>query len=479
VAASLHRIDGSRTPAPPQRILIVTEDVLTRRMAGPAIRAWQFADALAGAGHDVVLATTSSTCERSSDRFAAEACNVVRLGELEAWCSVVIVQGFVLERVPVLRATDKVLVVDMYDPLHFEALQLNASRPEPDRSVNVAATVRVLGEQLHRGDFFVCASEKQRDLWMGFLSAAGRVNPSNCDADPSLRRLIDVVAFGLPDRPPEHDRAALKGVYPGIGQNDEVVLWGGGVYDWLDPLTAIRAVDIVRRTRPSVRLFFLGVRHPNPVVEESPRLAEARILAGELGVEGTHVFFNDDWVAYEDRHNYLLEADVGISLHVEHVEANYSFRTRILDYMWASLPVIATGGDNFSDVISRNGIGTVVPSEDAAAVAEALRTLLDDPDERRAISGRSAAVARQFVWSEVLRPLVAFCNNPRRAPDVGSLLPYPPVPRTGPPAPVEARELTTAMRLANAFDRGGARALAQAALRSGRRRLAGWRRSGT
>jgi glycosyltransferase involved in cell wall biosynthesis len=448
-------------------------------MAGPAIRAWQFADALAGAGNDVVLATTSPTCERSSERFAAESCDAGRLGELEAWCSVVIVQGFVLERVPVLRDTDKVMVVDVYDPLHFEALQLNAARPEPDRSVNVASTVRVLGEQLLRGDFFVCASEKQRDLWMGFLSAAGRVNPANCDADPSLRRLIDVVAFGLPDRPPEHDRAALKGVYPGIGEDDEVVLWGGGVYDWLDPLTAIRAIDIVRRTRPSVRLFFLGVRHPNPVVEESRRLTEARALADELGLRGAHVFFNDDWVAYEDRHNYLLEADVAISLHLEHVEAAYSFRTRILDYMWASLPVVATGGDNFSDVISRNGIGTVVPSGDASAAAHALEALLDDPESRRTMRQRTVAVARQYVWSEVLRPLVAFCDDPRRAPDVDSLLPYPPVPRRAAPAPAEAARPTAAMRLAKAFDEGGATGLVSAALRSGRRRLSGGRRSGT
>ena len=38
----------------------------------------------------------------------------------------------------------------------------------------------------------------------------------------------------------------------------------------------------------------------------------ARTLSGELGLTGTHVFFNDGWVDYDDRQNYLLDADVGV-----------------------------------------------------------------------------------------------------------------------------------------------------------------------
>ena len=39
---------------------------------------------------------------------------------------------------------------------------------------------------------------------------------------------------------------------------------------------------------------------------------------------------------------YLTEADAGVSTHHEHIETTYSFRTRILDYLWASLPIVAT-----------------------------------------------------------------------------------------------------------------------------------------
>jgi glycosyltransferase involved in cell wall biosynthesis len=447
-------------------VLIVTDDVLTHKMAGPAIRAWQIADALSD-DHEVVLATTSPTCERHSDRFVTEAGDQTRFAELEQWCDVVILQGYVLNHVPVLRHTDKVMVVDLYDPLHLESLELTRDQAEPDRSNNVASSVRVLREQLSRGDFFVCASEKQRDLWLGFLSAVGRVNPATYAPDPTLRRLLDVVPFGLPDHPPQHTRQTLKGVVPGIDAADEVVLWGGGVYDWLDPLTAIRAIDKLRARRPSVRLYFLGVRHPNPAIEESRTLVASRTLADDLGLTGSHVFFNEDWVVYDDRQDYLLEADIGVSLHVEHLETAYSFRTRILDYLWAGLPIVATRGDSFADLIVRDGLGIVVPGENVDAVEQALFDLLADPSRREDCRRAAAAVSPAFWWSEVLGPLVAFCANPRRAPDepqwTAANFPVAAAP-ADPTGPVALRrKLGTAFRLYRA---GGVQAvLATARLR--------------
>jgi glycosyltransferase involved in cell wall biosynthesis len=461
-----------RRPGEParQRVLIVTDDVLTQRMAGPAIRAWQIAEALSR-DHDVVLATTSPTCERSSSRFATESCDQARFAELERWCTIVLFQGYVLNHVPVLRDTVKVMIVDLYDPLHLETLELTGDQPEPERSVNVASSVRILGEQMVRGDFFVCASEKQRDLWLGFLSAAGRVNPANYQADHTLRRLIDVVAFGLPDHPPAASRRAIKGVVPGIGPDDEVLLWGGGVYDWFDPLTAIRAVDRIRKERPNVRLYFMGVRHPNPAIEESRTLVAARRLAGELGLTGTHVFFNEGWVTYEDRADFLLDADVALSLHVEHIETAFSFRTRILDYMWAGLPMVVTRGDTFADVVAREGLGEVVGGGDVEAVADAVTRLLADPGRRQACHDRAAAVAARFVWSEVLAPLVRFCADPAPAPDRSTLDAWPAA-QARPPQPAPEPTLPAAPPAGEASGRAGG------AGHFGRRAVAAYRRGG-
>ena len=171
------------------------------------------------------------------------------------------------------------------------------------------------------------------------------------------------------------------------------------------------------------------MRHPKPDIVESGVATEARRLAEELGLTGTHVFFNEGWVAYHERQNYLLESDVGVSLHLDHLETQYSFRTRMLDYLWAGLPIVATAGDGFAQIIATEGIGTVVPPGDVDAVAGALVALLADRHARETCRARAVAVASRFRWSAVLEPVVSFCAAPHHAPDA------PDWPGTGAPSP--------------------------------------------
>ncbi len=399
-----------------RRVVVVTGDPLGVKMAGPAIRAWEIAKALS-VEHDVVLATMGR-CAVEPKGFEAKSVSGRDLRQLEKWADVVIFQGLLLSIHPWLRRSEKVLVADIYDPFHLEVLEQERDKSEAARNQTLAACVNALNVQLKRGDFFLCASPKQRDLWMGQLAGLGRVNPATYDSDETLERLIGVVPFGVNDVPPVHNRKVIKGVVKGIGADDSVILWGGGIYNWFDPLTLIRAVDKLRRRRPDVRLFFLGLKHPNPDVPEMRMSVRARDLSDQLGLTGKHVFFNEDWVSYEDRQNYLLEADIGVSCHLDHVETAYSFRTRILDYLWAGLPIVTTDGDSFGDLVSKEGLGVAVPPEDVEALEAALFRLLDDADFREHCRKKVAEVAPSFTWPNVLKPLLDFCRTPRRAPDL-------------------------------------------------------------
>ena len=403
-------------PAPRRRILVATGDVLEAKMAGPAIRAWQIALALSRE-HDVHLVSTLA-CNLEHPRFAVSLVDDPGLTALVEWCDVVVFQGNLMAQHPTLRETDKVVVADIYDPFHLEVLE-QARDLAPENRLSVGrATVRVLNEQLQRGDFFLCASEKQRDFWLGQLAAVGRINLATYDEDESLRRLIAVVPFGVGDEPPTYSRPVLKGVVPGIGADDKVVLWGGGVYNWFDPLTLLHAVGRLRDRVPNLRLYFLGLRHPNPHVGEMRMAVSTRALADELGLTGVHVFFNEDWVPYEERQSYLLEADVGVSTHLDHVETAFSFRTRILDYFWAGLPVLCTAGDALATLVDERGAGLVVPASDVDALEEALFRLLTDDVLARECRKASADLAAELRWAQVLEPLVEFCRQPRRAPDL-------------------------------------------------------------
>jgi hypothetical protein len=399
------------------RVLVLTPDVLRARMAGPAMRAWHIAQRLAEE-HEVRLLTTSPYCEVSSATFLVAGVGAEGLAEAEVWCDVMILQGYVMYHHPVLAQSQKIIVFDIYSPLHLETLALTKGASGEARDAHVRLSVETLNHQLERGDFLICASERQRDLFIGQLCAVGRANALTYDPDPTLRRLIDVVPFGLPDDDAEHRQPALRGVVPGIGPDDDILIWAGGVYDWFDPLTLIRAVASASKKRPSVRLYFMGLQHPNPDVPPMQMAIDARALAGELGVAGTHVFFNDGWVEYSERQNFLLEATLGVSTHFESLETRFSFRTRALDYLWAGLPIVATEGDSFGELIEKEHLGLTVPPEDPQALEEAILRLLSDREMAEACRARVAEVRKNFRWSVVLEPLAAFCREPRRAPDL-------------------------------------------------------------
>jgi glycosyltransferase involved in cell wall biosynthesis len=416
VADELARLGAPDRAGPRRRIAVVTSDTLAPRMAGPGIRALQIARRLSR-DHEVVLATTER-CELEESGFRAVHVSERGLQELERWCDVFLFQGWIMAGREYLAHTDKVVVADVYDPMHLEQLeQGHDAEGERGRYEAVRNASAVLNEQLERADFMLCASSKQRDLWLGQLAALGRVNPVVYDGDESLRSLVAVVPFGVGDEPPVATRHAIRGTVPGIGVDDHIILWGGGVYNWFDPLTLIRAVDRLRHRLPTVRLLFLGMRHPNPGIPEMRMAVEAQRLAEDLGLVDTHVFFNQAWVAFEDRQNYLLDADVGVSTHLDHIETEFSFRTRILDYLWAGLPIVATDGDSFAEVIVREGLGEVVPPGDVEALDVALERLLTDRDQAAACKLNILRVIPTMRWAPVLEPLVDFCAAPRRAAD--------------------------------------------------------------
>jgi hypothetical protein len=164
-----------------------------------------------------------------------------------------------------------------------------------------------------------------------------------------------------------------------------------------------------------VRLFFPGPRHPyQEFVPDMAMRQRAVQLSETLGLSGRNVFWGE-WVPYHERQNYLLEADVGCSLHVESLESYFAFRTRILDYIWAGLPMVVTRGDEASEWVERYGLGVVVDYQDVEGVAEAITRLLSTP--REASQERFERARQDRSWEQSARPLVRFCLDPRRAPD--------------------------------------------------------------
>ena len=402
--------------------LIIAGDRVGERMAGPSIRAWEMARSLHARGLPVMLAAPGGVALDAPFECLAYDQRGETLREAASRAGAVVFQGLTLAQYPFLATIEAPLVVDIYDPFVLENLHARAEESASGRARSHVTDVAALNEQLERGDFFLCASEAQRDYWLGALTALGRINPLTYDDDPDLRRLVDVVPFGLPEVPAEATSTAsvLRGEHPGIGVDDRVLLWGGGIWEWFDPLTLIRAIGRVSESRDDVRLFFMGTRTPSLYSPKQTMAARAETLANELGLLDKHVFFNHGWVPYEKRVDYLLEADIGASTHLPHVETRFAYRTRLLDCLWSGLPMLVTEGDVLADLVEAHDLGRVVPPQDVEATAAALAALLDevsDPATRASRSERFAAVREAMTWERATEPLASFAASPYRAPD--------------------------------------------------------------
>lgn len=402
--------------------LLVSDDVVGARMAGPGIRAWEMARVLAGR-FDVALAVPEMSATAADEAFLKKASFEVFTHALNrpkdllrraAETRILVIQGYVLSKYPGLARRTGPLVADIYDPFVLENLFIHR-RKIPTLSGRTAVHFRDLGVfngLLRRADHFLVASDRQKDLVAGALLALGRIGPEEAEDGAGLERLLSVVPFGISEEPelPTSGAAGeeFKSLFPQIAARDILLLWGGVLSDWYDPKTLLLALARAREADSRLKLLFLSTSHPNPAVPVMEAAGEARRLAAGLGFPDDVVIFNDAWLEYDKRGPVFGRADIGVSIHRTHCETRFAFRTRMLDYVKHGLPIVATEGDVFADWIREKQLGRVVPSGDIEHLAQALAGLAGDAAERTAIRGRMAAFRGEFLWNRTVAPLVRY-----------------------------------------------------------------------
>ena len=121
-------------------------------------------------------------------------------------------------------------------------------------------------------------------------------------------------------------------------------MWGGGVWEWLDPATAVEAVVRLNREGLRCRLLFLG---PRAAESATLSIGGAKTASIALLARGdAFVDANAEWVPYRERLSWLRAGKIAIMLHRPTAEAEFSIRTRLFDAIAAGVPVVATGGDS-------------------------------------------------------------------------------------------------------------------------------------
>lgn len=411
--------------SPKHSVLLLSHDVVGEKMAGPGIRYFHLSRVLQKYA-DLTLAIIpqdDQAITRIQSQLPNTSVTAYTRGEWDSikqaaqLAEVVIVPtGLIADFPNHLANLDGTIVIDGYNPLLAESLAMSAiSDAGQQPSARYKQYLAAIYPQYLLGDFYLCASERQRYWWLGQLEVTGRINPATYQADPSLRNLVDVVPYGLPEKPPQKTKPVIRGIWPGIEADDILLLWGGGLWIWLDPLTAIRAVAQLYDAHSKIKLIFPGTRHPNTDMEKfaPTHFADIYACAQQTGLLDTAVFFGD-WIPYADWPNVLLECDVALSLHYETLETSLAFRSRILEYIWAELPVITSHGDATSDLVERYDLGITVQPQNVDAVAQAILQIIESPVDRRA---KFTTAREALTWERAAEPLIRFCQNPRRAAD--------------------------------------------------------------
>jgi glycosyltransferase involved in cell wall biosynthesis len=371
-------------------VVVATPDVVGERMAGPGIRATYFARELAKISNVNVTLVSRDVIPSVSEgpggvggtipppppaQIPRYARNDKRAREAIERADVLIGQparGFFKRR------RGQRVVYDLFDPLVLELRELYGAAPSLRQRIHLMAEWSRLMFALRFADLLISASPQQREFYRKLQWG---------DA-----LWIDV-PFGV-------DMSEVKRCEPA---RDNLVVWGGGVWEWLDPKTAVDAIVKLNREGLRCRLLFLGRARPNQARVERRR--EGRFE--QLLTEGApYVDANAEWVPYRERLSWLRSGKAAIMLHRPTAEADVSVRTRLFDAIAAGVPVVATEKGFAANLVEREGLGIVVPPLDAGAVAAAVRRLLTDDEFHAGCVRNLERIRPRFAWEVVTRPLV-------------------------------------------------------------------------
>lgn len=202
-------------------------------------------------------------------------------------------------------------------------------------------------------------------------------------------------------------------VWPKEFEQRPVFLWGGGIWSWFDIPTLLQAFAHLSEQGSSAILYFLAGKNPSGLSNQDAPVQLAREEAARRGLLGKNVFFHDSSASPDSLPSYLAGCHAGILTNPDRLESIGSWRTRLLDLLWAGKPAVVSGHDPLSRRMAEAGCAIAVPTGDAVALAKAVQTLIDDNELWNRSSQASRDLASKLGWSSTLASVEAHWSIPR------------------------------------------------------------------
>lgn len=393
-----------------KKIGLICHDYIGTNMAGPGIRYFEMAKILAKKYDVVLLSPAESDISGAHPEIKFAVFNTKKsTGSIFSYikdCDAVIAQSLRPNLILRIKKAGIRYIADLYDPLVIESMEYFKYDTDRYRKIIFNFHQNILLLQLLAGDNVACASDRQRNFYLGSMFDYHIINPEDYSLDPKTESKIFLLPFGFDQESLKSDNPGiLEKNYPKISKDDFVVYWGGGVWNWFDPISVVKAIEKISKKRKDIKLFFLGVKHPNPNIKGMEMAQKTLDYCKKSDLLDKFVFFNFGWTPYNERVNYLERASVGISTHFENLETHFSFRTRILDYLWADKPMILTKGDTLAEFAENHEMGIIVDYENPDQIASAIEKMADNKTFYQDCEANIEKNKLEFRWDTILSKL--------------------------------------------------------------------------
>ena len=169
--------------------------------------------------------------------------------------------------------------------------------------------------------------------------------------------------------------------------SEPVTLTSLGIIDNIRGLDlAIDALAILVRGHEAVRLVIYGDGEFRPKLEKR---------VGELGLDEYVVF--GGWVSEERKYEALATGDIGLLLHRVCDLTQHTLPNKLFDYMSVGLPVVSTPMKPVIRILEAEQCG-VWADEDAESIADIIRSLLTDSNERQRLGENGYKAMMYYKW---------------------------------------------------------------------------------
>ena len=161
-----------------KKILIISDFNVNENSFISHLRLYDFAEYLSRENKvTLFLPFGENEVSFSNSNFTLIEGDAIKLEKAYKTSDALIVNGSVFEKFDFIKL-NKPVIYDGYDPFSFEEMNKDAIKKIVTKS-----------------DYFVCASERQKNYWIGMLSVYNRVNPIIYREDNKLKNIIDVVGI--------------------------------------------------------------------------------------------------------------------------------------------------------------------------------------------------------------------------------------------------------------------------------------------